>query len=129
MPGIFLQVYPFILNTTKRAASAREPLRRYHVCSTHMPEHVQTDELTDKVIRVIAHTQRIPPESISLDSTFEELNIDSLDGINIVFEIEKEFDIEIPDEGVQNLRSVRQTVEGVRRLVEEKSQAVPPGAA
>jgi acyl carrier protein len=94
-----------------------------------MPEHVQTDELADKVIRVIAHTQRIPPESISLDSTFEALNIDSLDGINIVFEIEKEFDIEIPDEGVQNLRSVRQTVDGVRKLVEEKSQAVPPGAA
>lgn len=94
-----------------------------------MPEHVETDELAEKVIRVIAHTQRIPPESVSLDSTFEALKIDSLDGINIVFELEKEFNIEIPDDGVQNLRSVRDTVEGVRKLVETKSQAVPPGAA
>lgn len=94
-----------------------------------MPEHVETDELAEKVIRVIAHTQRIPPESVSLDSTFEELKIDSLDGINIVFELEKEFNIEIPDDGVQNLRSVRDTVEGVRKLVEAKSQTVPPGAA
>ena len=94
-----------------------------------MPEHVETDELAEKVIRVIAHTQRIPPESVSLDSTFEALKIDSLDGINIVFELEKEFNIEIPDDGVQNLRSVRDTVEGVRRLVEEKDEAVPPGAA
>ena len=94
-----------------------------------MPEHVETDELREKVIRVIAHTQRIPPESVSLDSTFEELKIDSLDGINIVFELEKEFNIEIPDDGVQNLHSVRDTVEGVRKLVEAKSQTVPPGAA
>lgn len=94
-----------------------------------MPEHVETDELAEKVIRVIAHTQRIPPESVSLDSTFEALKIDSLDGINIVFELEKEFNIEIPDDGVQNLRSVRDTVDGVRKLVELKSQAVPPGAA
>jgi acyl carrier protein len=94
-----------------------------------MPEHVEADELAEKVLRVIAHTQRIPPESVSLDSTFEALKIDSLDGINIVFELEKEFNIEIPDEGVQNLRSVRDTVDGVRKLVEAKNLAVPPGAA
>jgi acyl carrier protein len=94
-----------------------------------MPEHAQTDNLDAQVIRVIAQTQRIPAESISLDSTFEELKIDSLDGINIVFALENEFNINIPDEGVQNLRSVRETVEGVRRLVAEKNQAVPPGAA
>ncbi|HSU60618.1 MAG TPA: acyl carrier protein [Bryobacteraceae bacterium] len=94
-----------------------------------MPEQVETDALAEKVIRVIAHTQRIPPESVSLDSTFEALKIDSLDGINIVFELEKEFNIEIPDDGVQNLRSVRDTVEGVRKLVRSKSQTAPPGAA
>ncbi len=94
-----------------------------------MPEQLEADELGAHVIRVIARSQRLPVESISLDSTFEELKIDSLDGINIVFEIEKEFDIEIPDEGVQNLRSVRETVAGVRRLVEAKAQTVHPGAA
>lgn len=95
----------------------------------HMPEHAETDNLGAQVIRVIAQTQRIPPETISLDSTFEELKIDSLDGINIVFALENEFNINIPDEGVQDMRSVRETVEGVRRLIEEKNQPVPPGAA
>ena len=94
-----------------------------------MIEPPEPDSLGEQVIRVIAQTQRIPLESISLDSTFEELKIDSLDGINIVFALENEFGIEIPDEGVQNLRSVRETVEGVRKLVAEKSQPVPPGAA
>ena len=94
-----------------------------------MAELPDADVLSARVIQVIAQTQRIPAESISLDSSFEQLKIDSLDGINIVFAIENEFGINIPDEGVQNLHSVRQTVDGVRKLVEEKGQAVPPGAA
>jgi acyl carrier protein len=94
-----------------------------------MPEQLEADDLGAHVIRVIARSQRIPVDSISLDSTFEELKIDSLDGINIVFELEKEFQIEIPDEGVQNLKSVRETVAGVRQLIEQKSQAVRPGVA
>lgn len=94
-----------------------------------MPAQLEADDLGAHVIRVIARSQRIPAESITLDSTFEELKIDSLDGINLVFELEKEFDIEIPDEGVQNLRSVRETVAGVRLLIETKAQTVRPGVA
>ncbi len=94
-----------------------------------MAEHSETDALGARVLRVIAQTQRIPQESITLDSTFEELKIDSLDGINIIFALENEFGINIPDEGVQNMRSVRETVEGVRKLTAEQKQAAPPGAA
>jgi len=94
-----------------------------------MSEPAETEDLDAHVIRVIAKTQRIPPESISPDSTFEELKIDSLDGINIVFALENDFGINIPDEGVQSLHSVRETIDGVRKLIEEQKQAAPPGAA
>ncbi|HTU45790.1 MAG TPA: acyl carrier protein [Bryobacteraceae bacterium] len=94
-----------------------------------MPEDSEANGLGSQVIRVIAQTQRIPPERISLDSTFEELKIDSLDGINIIFALENEFGINIPDEGVQTMRSVRETVAGVRQLIQQKNLAVPPGAA
>jgi acyl carrier protein len=94
-----------------------------------MPDYSEPNDLSAHVIRVIAHTQRMPAESISLDSTFEELKIDSLDGINIVFALENEFGINIPDEGVQDMRSVRGAVEGVRKLIDEQKQTVPPGAA
>jgi acyl carrier protein len=85
-----------------------------------MPEQTDAD-LGSRVIAVIAKAQRIPPDTVTLDSTFEELKIDSLDGINIVFALENEFGISIPDEGVQNLRSVRETVEGVAKLLGEKA--------
>jgi acyl carrier protein len=85
-----------------------------------MAELLETNSLDKRVFAVIAKTQRIPIESISLDSTFEELKIDSLDGINIVFELENAFDVAIPDDGVQNMRTVRDTVEGIRKLIEQK---------
>ncbi len=80
-------------------------------------------------MRIIAQSQRIPVESISPNSTFEELKIDSLDGINIVFALENEFGVNIPDESVHELRSVRQAIDGVRALIAQKQQTVPPGAA
>ncbi len=95
----------------------------------NMPAYAEADQVGEKVIEIIARTQRLPAGSVTLDSTFEQLKIDSLDGINVVFELEKEFDIEIPDEGVTNLRSVRDTVEGVRQLIEKKARTVPPSMA
>lgn len=80
-----------------------------------MPDQ-DSDTLSAEVIRVIAETQRLPLESVTLDSTFEELKIDSLDGINVVFALENRFGIEIPDEGVRTMRSVRDAVAGVARL-------------
>jgi acyl carrier protein len=93
-----------------------------------MPEQPDAD-LASKVIAVIAKAQRIPAETIKLDSTFEELKIDSLDGINIVFALENEFGIDVPDEGAQNLRSVRETVDGIAKLIEEKAATKQKAAA
>ena len=43
-----------------------------------------------------------------------------MDGVNIIFALENEFDINVPDEEVKNIRSVRDMVEGVRNLVQTK---------
>jgi acyl carrier protein len=74
-------------------------------------------ELTHRIISCIAESQKIPPEKITLDSTFEELGIDSLDGVNILFALENEFNINIPDEGVQGIRGVRGMVEALDKLL------------
>jgi acyl carrier protein len=79
------------------------------------------DDLTGRVISVIAATQKIAPEKVAPESTFEELNIDSLDGINILFAIENEFNISVPDEEAKTIRSVREMIAGVEKLVSAKN--------
>jgi acyl carrier protein len=86
---------------------------------------VPNDELTRRILEIIAETQRKDSSQITLDSTFEELGIDSMDGVNIVFALENEFNINVPDEEVKTIRDVRSMVEGVRRLVEQARTARP----
>jgi acyl carrier protein len=81
------------------------------------------EDLESRVIRVIAKTQRIPVETVSIDSTFEELKIDSLDGINLIFALESEFNVDINDEEARSIKSVRQMAEGIAQLVAQKSPA------
>jgi acyl carrier protein len=76
-----------------------------------------SDDVMSRVIRVIAESQRVPVETVTPESTFEELKIDSLDGINIVFAIENEFNINVPDDAAKSLRSVRDVADGVERLL------------
>jgi acyl carrier protein len=82
-----------------------------------------SEDLKTRVIKVIAKTQRIPLETVSIDSTFEELKIDSLDGINLIFALESEFNVDIPDEDARSIKTVRQMSEGVAQLVAQKAPA------
>ena len=76
-----------------------------------------SEELIQKVRSVIATAQRLPIEKVTIDSSFEELGIDSMDGVNILFALENEFNITIPDEAAKQMRNVREMMEGVEKLL------------
>jgi len=81
------------------------------------------EALAAKVIAEIAAVKRIPADSITIDSTFEQLAMDSLDAMNLLFSLEEQFGVSIPDEAANSIRDVRSTVAGVERLLAEKSGA------
>lgn len=82
-----------------------------------------SEELTQRVLKTIATSKRIPVEQVTLDSEFQQLGIDSMDAVEILFALENEFDISIPDEEARNVRNVRQMAEGVEKLVAAKAGA------
>jgi len=88
-----------------------------------------SEQLTQRVLKVIAATKRIPPEQVTADSEFQQLGIDSMDAVEILFALENEFDISIPDEEVRNVRNVREMVEGVDKLVAAKTAGPPAESA
>ena len=79
---------------------------------------MSNEELTERVRGIIAATQHVTKDKVTADSTFQELGIDSLDGINILFAVESEFNINIPDDAAQNIRSVRDVVDGIAKLID-----------
>ncbi len=75
------------------------------------------DDLTRRVIETIARTQGMKPDQISPESTFEELGFDSLDGFEILFSLEEDFDLMISDEEAREIVSIRQAVDCLRPLL------------
>ncbi|MCU1222825.1 MAG: phosphopantetheine-binding protein [Edaphobacter sp.] len=78
------------------------------------------EDIATRCIEIIAKSKSIPADSIALDSTFEQLSIDSLDKINISFEVEEAFAIEIPDDALGTIRTVGDMVNGVVKLRQAK---------
>ena len=72
-----------------------------------------SDELTQRVLKTIASSKRLPIEAVTIDSEFQALNIDSMDAVEILFALEGEFDINIPDDDVRDVKNVRDMVAGV----------------
>lgn len=85
----------------------------------------------ERVIKVFADFKKVSVDEINSGTTFEELGFDSLDGLNLVFELEEEFDIMIPDDKVQSMKSVAEAVEGIEWLLANPDQVptIPPPPA
>jgi acyl carrier protein len=80
-----------------------------------------SDALASRVIAAIAEMQKKPLEEVTLESTFSELGIDSLNGFHLLCELEEQLGIVIPDDDARGLRSVGDIVEKIRPLVEARS--------
>ena len=78
-------------------------------------------EFERKVIGLIAKKKKLDPAAITADSTFQDLGIDSLDGIDLVFTFEDEFNISIPDQVVQKMKSVGQVIEALREVLTKRT--------
>lgn len=74
------------------------------------------DEIIQGVKDALASVKKIPSESIALENTLESLRVDSLDKVMLLFELEKTFDLNIPDESAHQIRTVADIVAGIQQL-------------
>jgi acyl carrier protein len=82
------------------------------------------DEATvlEKVKKVIVEEMDRKEDEIMLESSFtEDFGADSLDVVQLVMGFEDAFDIEIPDEDVEQIKTVGAAVDYIKKKLEEKS--------
>ena len=75
---------------------------------------------------MIATTCRKPVDAVRPESTFEELGVDSLDLLNVLFELEGEFDVQIDDVQAKSVTTVQGMIDGLKKLILAKD-APPEG--
>jgi acyl carrier protein len=78
---------------------------------------VQND-VFERLANIISTKTKVKKEEITLNSDFElDLNLDSLDIVEIVMAIEDEFNITISDDDVLKLKTVKDAVEYIQNKI------------
>ncbi|WP_444518280.1 acyl carrier protein [Roseobacter insulae] len=83
--------------------------------------------IKDKVIAIIADQAVLEPSDVRMDSTLEDLGIDSLGLVESIFAIEEEFDINVPFNANDpqasdfDISSVSSIIAGIEQLKKEQS--------
>jgi acyl carrier protein len=81
------------------------------------PEPSVLNTLEERVVAIITKQKRLQPGQVTIDSTFADLSIDSLDGMELVFEFEEAFDLTISDAIAREMQTVRQAVDTLRQAI------------
>jgi len=78
---------------------------------------VTEQEIEAKVIEIVAEQMGVEKTKVSRETSFvNDLNADSLDQVELVMELEDEFETSIPDEEAEKLQTVGQAVEYIKQL-------------
>ena len=81
------------------------------------------EEIREKIFDIIAKEARIDRGTLTLETKLEDLKIESLDMVQILFGIEDAFDVYVPqDDQSFKLSTLGDVVDGVKRLVAAKQQ-------
>jgi acyl carrier protein len=76
-------------------------------------------EVYNRIKDLIVTKKGVDAEKINIDSSFEELGMDSLDAVELVADMEEIFDVNIPNTDLQNFKTIRQAVEGLQKAISQ----------
>ena len=74
------------------------------------------DEISEKVSTIVANQLDVEKEKVKPETSFiNDLGADSLDIVELVMELEEEFDMSIPDEDAEKIRTVGEAIDYIKK--------------
>lgn len=78
---------------------------------------MRTGPVEERVTGIISEQLSLREEDVTLEARFvDDLGADSLDIVELIMEMEEEFDVEIPDEDIEKMLSVKDVVTYIKKL-------------
>lgn len=82
-------------------------------------------EILERVRLVISRNHNFAGTELTLATSLEELGLDSFDAVNITFALEEEFGVEMPGEGLRDVRTVGDVVAILQTVLNNTAGATP----
>ena len=77
-----------------------------------------SNSAADQIIDIIAKQTHIPKEKIQPEAGFDtDLGFDSLEQVEFIMALEESFNIEVPDEEAEKIKTVQQAISKVEQLI------------
>ena len=74
----------------------------------------------ERVVAIVAEQLGVNKDQINLETSFvNDLGADSLDTVELVMELEEEFDINIPDDAAEKIQTVGQAIDFIQSHLEK----------
>jgi acyl carrier protein len=74
-------------------------------------------EIEEKLAEIVRKEKNVADDKMTMETPLADAGIDSLDALSILFAIEEEFHISIPDERARAIRTFGDMVEAIEALV------------
>ena len=71
-------------------------------------------EIFEKVKAIVVEQLGVEEVNVTQETSFEQLNADSLDIVELIMALEEAFDLDIPDEEAEKLRTVGDAVSYIK---------------
>ena len=90
--------------------------RIYSPCKAFRGRMAKVAEVSQRVIDIVAEQLGVDREKVTPETSFvNDLGADSLDTVELVMELEEEFDINIPDDAAEKIQTVGQAIEFIEK--------------
>ncbi|MBS3942808.1 MAG: acyl carrier protein [Dethiobacter sp.] len=73
--------------------------------------------IQDRVKKIVSEQLEVEIGILTAETTFEEIDADSLDIVELVMALEEEFDLEISDQEIENIKSVGDVIKYIESKV------------
>lgn len=74
----------------------------------------------EKIKKIIAEQLDVPEADVVPEASFvDDLGADSLDQVELIMAMEEEFDISIPDEDAENIATVQNVIDYIKKAANE----------
>lgn len=78
---------------------------------------MRNGSIESRVTGIISEQLSLREEDLSLESRFvDDLGADSLDIVELIMEMEEEFDVEIPDEDIEKMLTIKDVISYITKL-------------
>jgi acyl carrier protein len=84
-------------------------------------ESIVASSIEERVIEIVCENLGVNKEQVTRSTSFiEDVGADSLDIVELVMELEEEFDIQIPDEQAEKIKTVGEAIDYIDRELGKK---------